>query len=42
VAQLKGGSIRRFIAVGRGPELEISRVFEIGMEGTPFSHRYLK
>jgi len=28
--------------VGRGPPLEMSNVFEIGMEGTPFSHKYLK
>ena len=42
VAQLKGGSIKRFIDVGRGPPLAMSKVFEIGMEATPFSQRYLK
>lgn len=42
VAQLKGGSIRRFIEVANGPLLVISSVFEIGIDGTPFSQRYLK
>lgn len=42
VAQLKGGSISRLIEVGRGPPFEISNVFEIGIEATPFSQRYLK
>ena len=42
VAQLKGGSIKRLIEVGKGPPFEMSRVLEIGIEATPFSHRYLK
>lgn len=42
VAQLKGGSIFKFIDVGKGPPLVISKVFVIGIEGTPFSHKYLK
>jgi hypothetical protein len=42
VAQLKGGSIFRLIAVGKGPPLVISSVFIIGIEATPCSHKYLK
>jgi hypothetical protein len=42
VAQLKGGSIKRFIEVGRGPPFTISKVLEMGIDGTPFSQRYLK
>ena len=42
VAQLKGGSIKRLIEVGSGPPFEMSRVFEIGIDATPFSQRYLK
>lgn len=42
VAQEKGGSIKRLIAVGKGPPFDISRVFEIGIDATPFSQRYLK
>ena len=42
VAQLKGGSILRLIEVGRGPPLVMSRVLVIGIEATPFSHKYLK
>lgn len=42
VAQLKGGSILRLIDVGRGPPLVISNVLVIGIEATPFSHKYLK
>ena len=42
VAQLKGGSIRRLIDVGSGPPLEMSSVLEMGIEATPFSHKYLK
>jgi len=42
VAQLNGGSIKRLIEVGKGPPFVISSVFEIGIEATPFSHRYLK
>lgn len=42
VAQLNGGSMSRFIEVGRGPVFVISSVFEMGIEGTPFSHKYLK
>lgn len=42
VAQLNGGSIKRLIEVGRGPPFVISRVFEMGIDATPFSQRYLK
>lgn len=42
VAQLKGGSISKLIDVGKGPPFVISSVFEIGIEATPFSQRYLK
>ena len=31
-----------FMEVGRGPPLVISRDLDIGIEGTPFSQRYLK
>lgn len=42
VAQLNGGSILRLIEVGKGPPFVISKVFVIGIEATPFSHKYLK
>lgn len=42
VMQLNGGSILRLIVVGKGPPLVISKVFVIGIDATPFSHRYLK
>ena len=32
----------RLIVVGKGPPLVISRDFVIGIDGTPFSHMYLK
>jgi len=42
VAQLKGGSILRVIVVGKGLALASVNVLLIGIEATPFSHRYLK
>ena len=41
-AQLNGGSILMFIVVGKGPPFLMSRVLAMGIEGTPFSQRYLK
>lgn len=40
--QLNGGAIFRESEVGKGPLFNISSVFEIGMNGTPFYQIYLK
>lgn len=42
VAHENGGSIFRLIAVGNGPPLVISNDLVIGIDATPFSHKYLK
>lgn len=41
VAQLNGGSMRRVTVVGSGPALAKLKVLLIGIDATPFSHRYL-
>lgn len=42
VAQLNGGSILSVTVVGNGPEFAKLKVLVIGIDATPFSHRYLK